>query len=172
MRHILLTLAAIGLLGFSTALAHDADPIAIDLGLGDTYYMGHDDDDPWKGTATVTVTNSGTEPWRTFYFQIFDPMWQGNYTDVVFTTGDGSYPRLNGVTVDPADFEITTTLDGYSRLGIGFTETPVYPGQSVQFIVYTDNTAGQHSFFGMMIWPSDVVAAESQTLSAVKDLFR
>ncbi len=172
MRNLLLMLAAVALLGFSTALAHDADPIDVDLALGDNFVTGHDDDDPWKGTATVTVTNTGLDPWGNFHFQIFDPMGQGNYTDVILTTGDGSYPRMNGMTMAPADFEIVTTYDGYSKLNLFFNATPVLPGQSVQFEIYTDNTAGQHSFFGLMMWPSGVVAAESQTLSAVKDLFR
>ena len=179
MRHVLLLLAATGLLGFSTVIAHDADPIEIDLALGDEYFLGHDDDDPWKGTATVTVTNSGIDAWGNFHFRIFDPMGQGNYTDVIFTTGDGTYPRMNGMTMPPYDpwvgygYTITTTVDGYSQIDLEFHNIPVNPGESVEFIVYTDNTAGQHSFFGMMMWPTTVVVStESETFSSVKDLFR
>jgi hypothetical protein len=172
MKRTLLTIAAIALLGFGTALAHDADPIFIDLGMGESYSFQHDEDAPWKGTATVTVTNTGTESWGNFHFRIFDPMFEGNFMDVYFTTGDGMYPMMNGVTMDPADFDIHTAANGYSQLDLFFHETPVHPGQSVEFIVYTDNTASQHSFFGLMLWPSAVVAVDSQTLTEVKALFQ
>jgi hypothetical protein len=172
MRKILLMLAAITLLGFSAALAHDADPIFVDLGLGESYDFGHEEEAPWKGTATITVTNTGTESWGNFHFQIFDPMFEGNYMDVIFTTGDGVYPMMNGVTMDPANFEIVTAPNGYSQINLYFHEMPVNPTESVEFIVYTDNTASEHSFFGMMMWPSGVVASNDQSLSAVKALFQ
>lgn len=172
MRRALLTIAAIAVFGFGTALAHDAEPIFIDLGLGDSYGLEHEEEAPWKGTATVNVTNTGLESWGNFHFRIFDPMWQGNYMDVYFTTGEGMYPMMNGVTMDPADFEIFTAGNGYSQIDLYFHDTPVHPSESVQFVVYTDNTASQHSFFGLMMWPSSVVATELQTLSGVKALFQ
>lgn len=179
MKKILLTIAAIGLLGFSAALAHDEAPFVVDLGLGDTHTVGHDDDAPWKGTVSVTANNTGTEPWGNFHFRIFDPMGMGAYQDVYFTTGDGAYPLMNGVVMPPYDsntgygYEIVTTGDGYSQIDLYYHNMPVDPGESVEFVVYTDNTASQHSFFGVMMWPSGLqVSAESQTLTGVKALFQ
>ena len=101
-------------------------------------------------------------------------MGTGMYTDVYFGTGDGDiYPMINGVTVDPGNFVIDTTTEGYSRIMILFPETPVYPGESITLTVYTDNTASEHSFFGVMMWPTSLeVGAEETSLSSVKALFR
>jgi hypothetical protein len=179
MRNILLMIAAVGLLGSVTVMAHDADPVVIDLVLGDDFFIEHEDDDPWKGTVTVTANNTGTEAWGNFHLRIFDPMGQGNYTDVIFGTDGGVYPQMNGATMPPYDpwvgygYEIVTTFEGYSQIDLYYHNMPVNPGESVTFVVYTDNTAGQHSFFGMMMWPSAVgVAVDDATLSGVKALFR
>lgn len=178
MRRVLLMIAAIGLLGFSAAWAHDEDPFEVDLALGEDFGVEHDDDAPWKGTVTVTANNTGTGAWGNFHFRIFDPMWMGNYTDVYFTTGDGLYPIMNGVVMPPYDedtgygYEIVT-VGGYSQINLHYHNMPVYPGNSVHFVVYTDNTASQHTIFGVMMWPSTLmVAVEDQTLSNVKALFQ
>ncbi|MBM4104675.1 MAG: PEP-CTERM sorting domain-containing protein [Planctomycetes bacterium] len=148
--------AALILLGVAGVSQADDASIAYPvMTLSDVFYWDHNPDlDPFKGFATVTVTNTGTDPWGDFHFQIYNG-WGGNATSVLFK--DAS---LGGQ--DPTSTQagltwlIGTTVGGYSKLDLYFYNNPVNPGNTASFTVYTDNTSQKLSWFGMMIYPTPV----------------
>ena len=156
--------AVIVLVGFvGLVRAHDGSIEYPSMTLSDIFYWNHDETNPpentlFKGTATVTVTNKGTEAWGDFHFQIYNGF-GGDATSVLFTTGGGIYPTSSQTL---SDWTIGTTPGGYSYIDLEFYGDPVYSGQQATFTVYTDNP--QHlSWFGMMIYPTPL--PEPATLS-------
>lgn len=132
----------------TTVLAHSFvinEPLT--MSLGDMEVIQHDDQDDWKGILTLTVTNTGDDPWGDFHFLLTSP------TDgsVVFRDDDGYVPNMTGVS--SYTYDITD-----SGLGLDFTfySDPVHKDESVTFNIYTDNTSKKLSFFQMSIEPSPV----------------
>lgn len=109
------------------------DPFSMTL--TDTETIGHEDENPWKGTLTISVNNAGPDPWGDFHFAIADPA-----TGVVFT--DEVANTMFGVN----DYTALITDDGLN-LDFTFYNDPVYQDDLVQFTIHTDNTATQSSFF-------------------------
>lgn len=131
------------------SLAHDGDDVAYISGIGSEYEVTsvHYDAYPWKGTFTLTVTNTGTQPWGDFHFSISCPSPGG----VVFGTGpNNQYPTKDG---QPVSYQLSynnTILDLF------FYNNPVNPGSSTTFVIYTDNTANQNAWFGICFYPTPV----------------
>lgn len=110
----------------------------------------HDDADPWKGWAQVNVTNTGTEPWGDFHFQIV-----GEGIENVDFVVDAPYQPISVPARPSLTWAVNNTVVG-ATLDLYFYGDPVLPGQTAQFTVYTDNTADQNPFFGLMIYPTPV----------------
>jgi hypothetical protein len=115
----------------------------------------HNDHDPFKGTVFVTVTNSGSQPWGDFHFQIYDPMGGQNISNVSFldstTTPPGPNPTSSQM---PFTWAINNVVVG-ATMDLYFYSAPVNPGQTATFNVYTDNP-DHLSFFGLMMYPTPV----------------
>jgi hypothetical protein len=153
MRKFSLLIAILGVCLVSPVFAHDGSYDFGTLTLNDVLNVQHDDQDTgngYKGTFTVSGTNTGTEAWGDFHFAIT------GFMNVYFTTGGGVYPKMNGVTMDPEDYVIGTNGGGYSTIDLFFYDDPVVQNEFVTFTVYTDNTAAQNSFFGICLYPTPV----------------
>ena len=129
----------------------------------DPITLGHDDYDPWKGTATLTVTNSMTEQWGDFHFAIYEITNPGS---VIFTTG-GTIEMLDNLGNPYAgglgvgyNYNITTS----QTLDFTFYSNPVNSGQTVTFKVYTDNTSMQNDWFGLTVYPTPIPEPATITL--------
>jgi hypothetical protein len=146
MKKILLAVAVLSLCLLSNVQAHDGDDIAFIGGVGQSFEVisNHNDADPWKGLFTLTVTNTGTQAWGDFHFGIFGG------PGVVYGTGGGLYPTMNGGAVN------YLLSNGNTQLDLYFYNTPVLQNQQVQFVVYTDNTANKNAMFGVCFYPTPV----------------
>jgi len=143
----------IAILCASFALAHDG-AFSEDIVSWDEIELVHYDQGPWKGYATVTVTNIMTEDWGDFHFKL-------NPTDVIFTEPPQGEDPIIMLLGDQNGSEYT----GYSyaigdpnafELDFEFYSNPVEPGQQVTFMIYTDNTAVPNSFFNLCMNPTPV----------------
>jgi hypothetical protein len=120
----------------------------------------HYDKDPFKGSATVTVTNSGSENWGGFHFEIFGSGIENvHFVDHIIMNDLAYAPS---VSVDIDSYVINNTAVG-ATMDFFFDEA-VSPTESVDFVIYTDNTENKVSFFGLGLWPTPVVP-EPATLS-------
>ncbi len=107
------------------------------LSLGQQKDLIHNDADPWKGLITLNVTNTGSDPWGDFHFQI---------------SGTGAFFSEEGTTtnIPGAIWTVTpNTVDFY------FYSNPVGQGQSASFTVYTNNP-NWLSFFTLCVTPTPV----------------
>jgi hypothetical protein len=114
----------------------------------DSVLLGHDDQDPFKGWATLTVNNSMDDAWGDFHFEIYEPLTHYVIFPATPTPSmlDGSNNPYTGYTYVNG----TTTLDFY------FYGNPVDPGETVTFKVWTDNTSHTHPWFGLLVYPTPV----------------
>jgi hypothetical protein len=145
-----------GLLAWALpALADDMEITTSFDGLGEASAQEyqHQDADPWKGWVDLTVTNTGTDPWGDFHFEIFQVL--GDITNVDFLTtivGPNDYrPRKDGNLVN---FTVDNVTVG-ATLDLFFYGDPVLPDQTVNFKVYTTNP-DHVSYFGLMLYPTPV----------------
>ncbi|MFA5554044.1 MAG: PEP-CTERM sorting domain-containing protein [Phycisphaerae bacterium] len=131
--------------------AHDEIFGPIDVDTWSIQTLDHYDDDPWKGWATITVTNTMFEDWGDFHFCIFEPM---TYS-VIFSEADGPFVMLDSLSQPYAG--VSYTLSGDSKqVDFEFYSNPVTYGETVTFKVYTDNTADKHAWFGLCFMPTPV----------------
>jgi hypothetical protein len=155
---LLACLCLFGLLAW--ALPALADDVAITtsfdaLGEANAQEYQHNDADPFKGWVDLTVTNTGTDPWGDFHFEIFqvpfgDPV--GNVDFITTIVGPDDYrPTKDGNLVDFAVDNVTVG----ATLDLFFYDDPVLPTQTVNFKVYTTNP-DHVSFFGLMVYPTPV----------------
>ncbi|MHC4950500.1 MAG: PEP-CTERM sorting domain-containing protein [Planctomycetota bacterium] len=153
----LLSVCLISIAGAHTAPAYSDSTSLEDDDINVTHWETDDytetgnliPDSEMKGTFTATLTNTGDDPWGDFHFAITQ------YTDVYFTTNGGLYPTMNGAVMADEDFLISTE-GGYSTIDLFFYDDSVVTNEEVTFVVYTDNTAGNHSFFGICMYPTPV----------------
>lgn len=123
----------------------------IDITGWDPCTIGHDDEYPWKGWAEVTVTNIMLEDWGDFHFEIYEPL---TYS-VIFSDANGLYEMLDGGGSPYTNFSYDISGDQKS-VDFEFYGNPVLSGETVTFKVYTDNTANQHAWFGLLAYPTPV----------------
>jgi len=107
----------------------------------------HADAAPFKGWVLLTVTNTGTEAWGDFHFELFqvtDPI-----DNVFFDVSSPNEPTSSQA--------ITWSLsgDGHS-LDLFFYDDPVLPNDTATFNVYTDNTTDMVSYFGTLYYPTPI----------------
>ena len=134
------------LIGPANVWAHSqiiSSPITLEL--GETFDIRHDDYSDWKGTLSLTVTNTGSEAWGDFHFYLLSAD-----DSVVF---DDTLSVMTGA----SSFSSWLTDDGHT-LDFYFYDDPVYTGESLSFEVYTDNTASELSFFNVSLEASPVPA--------------
>jgi hypothetical protein len=149
-------LILLGVVGISQA--HNGSITYPTMTLNDVFHWDHDEtlNNPlgiYKGLATVTVTNTGTQAWGDFHFQIYDGF-GGNAASVLFK--DAALGGQDPVSTQAGTSWIIGTVNGYSKVDLYFYSHPVNPGNTATFTVYTDNTSQQLSWFGMMIYPTPV----------------
>lgn len=129
MKKALLLTAILGMV--SLASAH-FELFEESMTLGNQKDLIHYDADPWKGLITLNVTNTGSDPWGDFHFQL---------------SGEGAFFSEEGTATDipGAIWTVTpTTVDFY------FYSNPVEQGESASFTVYTNNP-NMMSFFTLCV---------------------
>jgi hypothetical protein len=115
--------------------------------------LDHEEADPFKGWATITVQNSGTEAWGDFHLEIFQVPGYGSVENVDFIV-DSPYEPFSP-TRPFLTWEVDNDVVG-ATLDLFFYDNPVEPDEWVSFHVYTDNTTDQVSFFGTLFYPTPV----------------
>jgi hypothetical protein len=170
MRKIGFLVALLSVCLVSTSFADNGSGTIDSLALGEVLDwtaepdLGHDDVDAgygFKGTYTLTVTNTGTEAWGDFHFEIIYGL-GGDPANVLFldssmTAWDDSGPGQDPLSSQTLDgWGITNPVDGLSTMDLYFYGDPILPTETAEFIVYTDNTEENLSFFGMAVWPTPV----------------
>ena len=107
---LLLVGCAIGLMFLAGSLPAYADDVSVTTSfdcVGDTCTQSieHQDKAPFKGTLTLTVTNSGTQSWGDFHFQIYSmypsAFWSNPANVSFVTTGLYAPTYANGGTNKP-----------------------------------------------------------------------
>lgn len=155
---VFIILIALCFLGFAAASPARADDVDIVTDFGDftAQEYQHDDDEPYKGWVDVTVTNTGTVAWADFHFEIFEVPGWGSVENVHFITEivglDDYRPRKDGALVD---FVLDNDVVG-ATLDLTFVGDQVLPTDTVNFRVYTDNTADNVPLFGLIIYPTPI----------------
>jgi len=139
----------LSLLFVSSSFGHDGS-WTTDVDDWASILLGHTDDSPWKGVATVTVTNTMTESWGDFHFEIYEFL----TTNVIFTESTSIVMKDSlGNVYSGYSYVIEA---GEKKLDFYFYGNPVNPGETVTFQVYTDNTASTLAWFGLVIYPTPV----------------
>ena len=146
-RSILVIIALILFAGFSSrVLAHDGYiTTTFDDFTGQQYT--HEDEDPFKGTLYVNVTNNTSKDWTDFHFEIVNVGWDVSQVDFIVTS-----PYEPTSSQSPLTWSVDNVVVG-STLDLFFASDPVLAGNSASFTVYTDNTATQN-FFGVLLYPT------------------
>lgn len=137
---VLLSALALTLLA-SAAMAHDGS-FEWTFTSWDQQSSNHNDADPWKGYATITVYNSSTNYWGDFHFQI------------------GGAPNVF-ILASPAPTSSIVSYawsigGGGTTLDYTFYSNPVAPSGTATFTFYTDNTLNKNAFFGLCGYPTPV----------------
>ena len=138
---LLLALLISLLMGSASAWAHSAtieEPYLMELGQSLT--VEHSDQDDWKGTLTLTVTNTGEDAWGDFHFYLPE-------------NGDVYFGESASITSGVSDYDFDFSL---YALDFYFYDDPVTTGESLTFELYTDNTTGKLSLFGISMEASPV----------------
>jgi hypothetical protein len=132
----------------SAALADDAFVTTDIAGVGSGFAVQaqHEDADPFKGTLTLNVTNTGTAAWGGMHFQVyqvFEPI--PNFAFMPVPAPQKDSVDLSTFLIAPDD----------KSIDLFFYSSPVNAGASTTLTVYTDNQ-DQASFFGVMFYPLPV----------------
>lgn len=182
MKRSLLLSAILSIVLLSAPLFADAAYIVADfesVGSGAAQSFTHDDVEPFKGTLQVTVTNTGTQAWGDFHFQIYDPLGTQDISNVHFIDASmqsydgawGSDPVYQApVFVRPLDdWAIDNDVVG-ATMDLYFYNNPILPGETAVLSVMTDNTQSQVGFFGVMVYPTPVPEPATMALIGVGTL--
>jgi hypothetical protein len=145
-----LILVALILCAFQhTVLAHDGS-WNFDIVNWDPCLAGHNDLDPFKGWANLTVNNSMNENWGDFHFEIYPSTY-----NVFFSTAGGPFQMLDGIGNPYTGFSYAISGD-QKKVDFTFYGNPVLSTQTVTFKVYTDNTLDKNAWFGLIVYPTPV----------------
>ncbi|MGB8225331.1 MAG: PEP-CTERM sorting domain-containing protein [Sedimentisphaerales bacterium] len=149
---------------FTTVVyAHDGswgteeDPLDIDwIGSGSELPLDHNDADPFKGYATLTVRNICGEDWGDFHLRLFS-FWG---SDVDFK--DTPAPELwlkEGYTWQKYE-DLTWLIDNDAPYGatmdLFFYDSPIEAGEKAIIKLYTDNTTHCWPSFRICVYPTPV----------------
>jgi len=153
MKRFLLCIGLVFLLsmGATSGWSHTITmPYEFSMKLEDTEQLRHDDQFDWKGNLALELTNTGTEAWGDFHFQIIYP----TNLDVVFVD-DISIEMKDSLGVEYTDYSYNITNDGLG-LDFLFYDNPVYQDEAVTFVIYTDNTKAEQTWFNISFNPTPV----------------
>ena len=139
-------------MSFADDMSIIADIAGVGAGVSQDYT--HEDADPFKGSANVTVTNTGTEAWGDFHFGFYDPIGGQDISNLAFL--DASMGGIDPISSQASTTWVINNLVVGATLDLYFYSDPVLPGQTATFSVYTDNTTDMLPWFGMMIYPTPV----------------
>ena len=147
----------------SSVQAHNGEATIQSLTLlDDPYDLVHNDADAgygYKGTFSLTVTNTGTEAWGDFHFAITSGF-GGDASSVLFTdVALGGQDPTSSQTLDGGSgvgWVINNPVGELSTLDLYFYGDAIGAGETASFVVYTDNTAQQLSWFGMSVYPTPI----------------
>jgi hypothetical protein len=124
-----------------------------ELTLGDFYELEHQDESPWAGWVNVNVTNTGSEAWGDFHFEIYQVSGYAAVDNVDWKdTAAGGYNPTSSQTSLTWDIDngiVGATIDLY------FYGDPVLPGETANFNVYNVNP-DEVTFFGVKFFPTPV----------------
>lgn len=125
----------------------------------------HEDAEPFKGTVTVNLQNTGTEPWGDFHFEIFGIPGFPSVANLDFVVSSPYQPTSSqsGLTWVVDNVSVGAKLDLY------FYGDPVMPGETAQFAVYTNNV-DHVAFFGVAVYPTPVPEPATLVLMTVGGL--
>ncbi|MCC7408737.1 MAG: PEP-CTERM sorting domain-containing protein [Phycisphaeraceae bacterium] len=125
----------------------------------------HEDAEPFKGTVMVNLQNTGTEPWGDFHFEIFGIPGFPSVANIDFVVDAPYQPTgsQSGMTWAVDNVSVGAKLDLY------FYGDPVLPGETAQFVVFTDN-ADHVAFFGVAVYPTPVPEPATLVLMATGGL--
>jgi hypothetical protein len=118
----------------------------------------HEDQDVgygYKGTATITVKNTGTIAWGDFHFEIYQVLGFDPVVDVAFDVSDPNEPTISGHTFDVPGWDVDNAVVG-ATLDLFFYGDPVAVNETVTISVYTDNTVNTADVFGLLFYPTPV----------------
>lgn len=132
----------------STSFGHIAAFDPQSMAYGDApIQLVHDDTgqsiDSQKGQWILQITNSGSQAWTDFHFEIFNG-------SAIFQN-PGGYPMM----VDgdyPANFTADLSTDG-KKWDIYFPADVVVPGETVTFTLFTNNQA-TGGLFAVLFYPT------------------
>ena len=127
----------------------------------------HDDVDPFKGDATVTVTNSGSQAWGDFHLEFYDSMGGQDISNLAFL--DAS---LGGIDPTSSQSPLSWVIDNAAvgaTIDLYFYSDPVNPGESATFSVYTDNP-DHLDWFGLQMYPTPVPEPSTMILLGLGSL--
>jgi hypothetical protein len=147
----------------SNVFAHDGEwgdvnnPMEIDwVGDSQTLDLDHEDEDPFKGYATLWVWNACGEDWGDFHLSIHDIGW-GCQT---VTFSETIAPKLY-IKTAPFVWELVEDLDwevdneAYNAtLDLEFYNNPIEAGDWAKIVVYTDNHWSQYAWFRICAHPT------------------
>jgi hypothetical protein len=108
----------------------------------------HYDADPFKGAVYVDVTNTTSETWTDFHFEILDIGW--DISSVFFDVSPGYEPTSSQ---SPLSWVLGVGTLGGDSIDLFFSSDPVLPGEAATFVVYTNNETTMNPF-GLGIWPT------------------
>ena len=157
-RHMALVYAAVVallIIGVPPATAGDWTWIGEFAGTGPDHAVTTQywDGPVYRGNLTVSVTNTGTEPWGDFHFQIYDPIGGQDISAIDFL--DASH---GGEDPTSSQSSLTWIADNDAigaRIDLFFCSDPVMPGETALFSVYIANP-DEVSFYGVMLYPTPV----------------
>jgi hypothetical protein len=141
-------------MGAISVKAHDG---TVDLSFNGVGYdfrtaFQHNDQDPFKGLLTVNVTNTGTQAWGDFHFQIYEVN-SGGVNNVIW---DVSAPNQPTSSQSGLSWNVNNAAPGGATLDLFFYGDSIQPQETAWFKVYTDNTQSQNSLFGVLVYPTPV----------------
>jgi hypothetical protein len=112
----------------------------------------HTEGDPWnyKGWMNIEVTNTGTEAWGDFHFEIFQVGESVENVDFDVSSPNEPTSSQTGLTWLVDNVAVGATLDLF------FYSDPILAGETATFSVYTDNTTDKVPFFGTAFYPTPV----------------
>ena len=169
MRRTTFAVASLGclLLFFLTSVtfAHDGEfgdfnsPIEIDwIGSVSEVNEIHNDEDPFKGWATLWVINmcGENEDWGDFHLKLRG--WSDYFVDFVVDANHMPEISIYNFSTGWRDIvDIDSELvDGGSQLNLEFYDDPILVGEIAKIKVYTDNTHWSCPFFYVKAYPTAV----------------
>ncbi len=148
--------------------AHDFSWTGSMAGAGDGIVVEfvHEDDAPWAGWVNVEVTNTGTEPWGDFHFEIFDPNGTQDISNVDWVVEPPNEPTSSQ---SPLTWAVDNDAIG-ATIDLFFYSDPVGQGETATFSVYNVNP-DELSFFGVAFYPTPVPEPAALALVSLGFLF-